>query len=93
MISARFPRRGNPLAVVSRPSLYTTNSSLNGSYSQRRRALMLNVRLLDAYCVVGAHGVAQRAERVGLEEHPVALVVKRIETSPSPEILRAAPAE
>ena len=48
---ARLTSGGNPSDPVSRPSLYTTNSSLPGRYSQRNRALVVNVWLLELYCV------------------------------------------
>ena len=51
MMNARFTNPGYPFTVVSRPSLYTTNNSLAGRYSQRKRALVLKVCVLDEYCV------------------------------------------
>ena len=50
-MKARLTIGRNPSDPVSRPSLYTTNSSLPGRYSQRNRALVLNVCLLDSYWV------------------------------------------
>ena len=50
-MKARLTSGGNPLDPVSRPSLYTTNSSLPGRYSQRNRALVEKVWLLELYWV------------------------------------------
>ena len=46
----RFSRPGYPDAVVSRPSLYTTNTSLPGVYSQRMRALDVSDCAVALYC-------------------------------------------
>ena len=43
----RLSSAGNPGALVSRPSLYTMNSSLPGEYSQRNRTLVLIDRVRD----------------------------------------------
>ena len=49
-MNARLNRPGTPSAVsLSRSSLYTTNSSLPGRYSQRSRALALTVWVLELY--------------------------------------------
>ena len=51
---ARFSNIGKPrfpmFVKVSRWSLWTMNSSLPGSYSQRRRTFLLSTLLVELYC-------------------------------------------